>query len=550
MAFTGAAPSIPPEKSIFRFQIVSKLFSTGALSLGVGGEDSKLPPSDDQLEACEQEIGYFSSLIRKGVLDSLPKTDSMLVKLIQHSLQLQFDSFEGNDYARFSCFPGSDDDKEAKKMSPLFWRMTHPLYFDVKKIVCRNVEITDFPFDRFHDKGDKTYKMLLYPTSNIMLSCITLVANWVNHVSRKKIRQNRLSNSLKALQKDLLTEADKLSKQTVKKSNTGITFEEAFSVKPSMEVGIGLERVSILKREAASCIQLIESLCMKDNADHNLSISVWENMSDSQMKKRRFDIIGFRRNTDEYSGDVYLLLTTARLMATLFLVQMNMSPWHLSVSLSVTRIFTGNLQPERESLFFPLSCIFACLDCLCDLEVGPQVFPQFYQIIILAFRNLSTMVLKGERNIATDHIKSNCVLYFNPILMKCFTEHLVSSRGSTENFHLRLCLSTIRAIQTFIIVHYYEIHEPSIDVPEYAANESQDVPNDENGDDMWGDLDDSDLAALDLSCATGGQSETHQHIEIWDLLSDALEQSKVSSSIGMVIIFSKFVHTTSPYSVS
>ena len=69
------------------------------------------------------------------------------------------------------------------------------------------------------------------------------------------------------------------------------------------------------------------------------------------------------------------------------------------------------------------------------------------------------------------------------------------------------------------------------------ATQSQNPGSEDNGEDMWGDLDDSDFASLDLACVAGGRDEAPQKEEnIWDLLSDALEQSKVSSQIGKVTV--------------
>lgn len=532
LAFVGSAHSISTDKSIFRFQVLSKLFSSGVLAVGNADIEDKLPPSEDHLSACQQELRYFSSLLRKGALDSLPKTDSMLVKLIQHSLQLQVDSYEGNGHARASCFPDTRNDTLAKKTASMFWRITHPLHYNSNKGNCRCVSINEFSFDQSYDKNDKTYKMLLYPTSDSLLSCLSLVISWVNRVSLKKIRQNRLSNSLKTLQNDLLKESSKPSEQSGKK--VGATFEDAFSVQPPIEVGIGSERATVFRFEAASYLQILASVCMKsNNIDPDLSQSIWESVSNDQMKKKQCNIIELRVNIDTYTGDAYLAFATAKIMATLLFIQMNVSPWHLSLGITVARPFSESLQLKSESFTFPFSCIFACLDCICDLEVGPQVFSHFYEIIILIFRNLSAMIVRGESSLASDHLRSSCISNFIPVLMKCIRIHLVSSRGSHESFHLRLCLSSIRAMHSFVATHNHKIPESAANGTEATGDKSQNVCSDDNGEDMWGDLDDSDLAALDLACISGSRDEAQQQENIWELLSDALEQSKVSKSIGM-----------------
>ena len=522
----GTAPSIPTDKSVFRLQIISKLFSSGVLTTEKVSEEDRLPPSRDHLFACQQEIKYFSSLLRQGALDSLPKTDSMLVKLIQRSLQLQIDSFEGDHEARASCFPNSQDDVVARKTSPIFWEMSHPLFSNSNEVNYRYTKLTDFPFDRTCD-NHKTYKMLLYPTSNVLLSCMSLVINWVNRVSSKKIRHNRLINSMKALQ-DELREKSKSTERHIKKVE--VTFEDAFAMKTPLEVGIGSERASIFKLEAASYLQIVLSICMPNDADPDVLHSVWQNISDEQMKTRQCGIVELRKTIEKYKGDAYLLFATAKIMATLLHIQMNSSPWHLSLGPSITRLSTERLQTKVESFSFPLSCIFACLDCLCDIaEVGPQIFSQFYQIIILIFRNLTAIVVKGESALASNHLKSKCILNFNPVLIKCMRVHLVSSKGLHESFHLRLCLSLIRAIHTFVATCCQYAEVPSCSTEEIPVDRSQTTANADNGEDMWGDIDDSDLAALDLGGMPEGKNDVHKEEYFWELMSDALEQSKVSA---------------------
>lgn len=528
LAFVGAAPSASTEKSIFRLQIVSKLFSSGVLAVEADGKNEKSPPREDQLLACQKEILYFSSLLRRGALDSLPKTDSMIVKLIQHSLNLQRDSLEGNSHARASCFPNSSDDGLAKKSSNMFWRISHPLSVKAAEANYRCISITDFSFDQSHINSDKTYKMLLYPTSRILRSCITLLINWINRVSTKKIRRNRLTNSLKVLQNELVKEANNRVGKPVSKEN--LTFENAFSVKPPIEVGVGLERASIFKIEAASYLQIITSMCMKNTISANLSQSIWKTISDDEMKKKQCHIIEHREKKDKYTGDAYRLFATAKIMATLLLLQMNISPWHLSIGVSVTKLFTEQLQLAADSFSFPLSCVFACLECLCDLQVKPHVFSHLYQIIILIFRNLSAMIVRGERSIASEHLRSNSIANFNAVLTKCIRMHLTSSVCGYESFHLRLCLSSIRALQSFAAMRYPTRGVSGTNGLEADGNELENV---DSGDDMWGDLDDSDLAALDLACISGCQSARQQQQQgIWDLLSDALEQSKVSNCMN------------------
>lgn len=528
LAFVGAAPSIPADKSIFRLQLISKLFSNGVLAVETAGKEESLPPCEDQLLASQQEILYFSSLLRKGVLDSLPKTDSMLVKLVQHSLQLQVDSLKGNGHARVSSFPDSHDDVLAKKTASMFWRVTHPLYVNASVENCRHVPVSEHPFGKLHDKNEKTYKALLYPSSKSLLSCLSLVISWVDRVSVKKIRQNRLTNSLTALQNELLKENIQPPQQKVEKVD--VTFEDAFSLQSSVEIGIGSERANIFRKEAAAYIQVISSMSLKKKVDNDLSQSIWKTMSNDQMKKKQSGITGLQGDCDKYSGDAYLLFSTAKIMGILLLVQMNISPWHLSLGIGVTRPFSENLQLRNDSFSFPLTCLFACLDCMCDLEVGPQVFSQMYEIIILIFRNLGATVMRGESSLASDRVRSNGVSCFTSVLMKCIKMHIGSSKGSHQTFHLGLCLSAVRAIHSFVALHDHQAQAMKTNATEAAGKESQNTSNDDNGEDMWGELDDSDFATLDLACISGGHDKTQQQDNIWDLLSDALEQSKVSNT--------------------
>ena len=531
LAFIGAVHSNSAEKSLFRWQIISRLFSSGVLTADDDDIKAKLAPSEAQLFSCQLEIGYFSALMSSGALDSLPTSDSILVKLIQRSLQLQSDSYEFDERSRASCFPSASDGMVVKKTSSMFWRISHPLCLDSENIDFYHVSVSDFPFPHFNDESGMNYKVLLYPSSKLLLSCLSLLVKWIKHIPLKKVRQSRLTKSLKALQDSLLKEAINPS-QEPPADKTDISFEDAFSIKPSIEVGIGPERVSIFKQEAASYLQIFGSISIHNKFPPELPVAVWKNMSDNDMKKRQIDILDLRNQTHSYTGDAYRLLTAAKVMTTVLFLQMNVSPWHLSLGNRVTQLFVDNTKPGSNCFSFTMSCIFSCLDCLCDLEVGPQVYAQLYEIVVLAFHNLTATIGAGERSLANDHLKSNCVQCFIPVLIRCIKMHLTSSKGWHESYHLRLCLSSVRAIYTFVAAQSLATAPPSTTERLSTADRCQitvtkDSSNDDD-DDMWGDLDDSVLAAYDLEDVTSKRhSKSSVQTHLWEVLSDALQQSKV-----------------------
>ena len=155
---------------------------------------------------------------------------------------------------------------------------------------------------------------------------------------------------------------------------------------------------------------------------------------------------------DSFVGDSFRAYTAAKVMASLVFVQMNVSPWNLNVGKTITRLFCAPSRQgagEKECFSFPISCVFACLDCLCKVEGGSHLMARLYSIVTLIFTNMSAMVQLEGLSPAKEHLNNVTLSSVTPILIRCFKIHIESAGGSEDVLFLRLLLCAIRAINSF-----------------------------------------------------------------------------------------------------
>jgi hypothetical protein len=275
LAYFSAPKSIPEERYFVRWQVISKLFSVGVLA----GDPDEMnsaelpPPSEPHLSACEKEIGFLTSLLFRGILDTLPSTDSVVTNLIRRALALQGDDYLGNEESRANCYPMLHDGKSEKKLVSRLWKATHPLFFmDADLVLSDSCSVFDVIFA---DKGVEEERLklqhLLMPSSKVLRRCLALLPAWIRRVPGKKVRQSRLLKALNSLSASLIEEAIKAEEQISAASglaNESNSFETAFAAKSPIESGTGLERRSIFFREAAASLKII-GILSKETSGNN-----------------------------------------------------------------------------------------------------------------------------------------------------------------------------------------------------------------------------------------------------------------------------------------
>ena len=230
-------------------------------------------------------------------------------------------------------------------------------------------------------------------------------------------------------------------------------------------------------------------------------------------------------------GTRIYFFAASKVMATVLFMQMNSSPWYPSLGGRMTKVFVDKKETEPESIVFGISCIFACLDCLADLEsAGVVEFVHMYKLILLVFQMLTTAIRCGEELSAIAHLQSTCLSRFIPVLTRSMEVHLASPSSSKGSVHICLYLSVLRAVETFISA------KPPTTPPaasttagDNAQSQGLSTSDDECQDDMWGGIDDAVLANLDLDVFQPTPKDTlklQQQLP-WKVLLNALDHSKV-----------------------
>lgn len=260
LAFLARSESMPEEKSNSRWQLISKLFSYGVLARDENetGSTDPLPPSTEQLSACEKEIGFFQKLLRTGCLDNLPSSDSIVVNLIRRGLTLQADDYISNATSRGQCCPGIG--RGAKEFVALLWKASHPLYFIELHSVRPKIDSSYSV--QFNDKAERetlSLENLLVPSSNVVKRCLELLPTWICRLPDKKARQRRLHRSLNTLRGALLSDTSERSKHDSAAGTKQISsFESAFGSRPDEDMISGVEHTGSFMREATAWLKIVE----------------------------------------------------------------------------------------------------------------------------------------------------------------------------------------------------------------------------------------------------------------------------------------------------
>lgn len=482
---------------------------------------SKLPCSPEHLCACHEEISCFASLISSGIMNCLPKTDSMLINLIRRSIILQSETYAGDESARLEWFRSLAKVKGEKKQSEIFWRFTDVTYLSSVRVHPRRCLIFDMTEAAAIEDGECGYRNILRPSSKLVYSCLALLAEWAKNVPQKKARRARLIKAVEALCDALTSCAQHKSRDSQPPSCDNLSFETAFGEKLPVENGCGASRAASFLKETSALLRIFGS----GYESSDLTFEIWNMIADHVLKERQLFVIGSSSKRNRFEGDPYTLLSNAKTMATVVFLQMKISPWHPSLGKNLAQIESLG-QENGESIFFGLSCIFACLDCMVDMEIDVNVFSHFFKIIVLTFQAMTTKIKVGSNTTAFDHnMKSMCLRRFVPVLARCTEAHLSAQTSSRDGLHFRYLLSTIRSIQCFVAMNPDVTQAPNLNENSPTRGEKSD--EDES---MWGGIDDSLFASLEMESFRSEYTDHRtdaEELQLWKILSNAVEMSKV-----------------------
>lgn len=246
-----------------------------------------------------------------------------------------------------------------------------------------------------------------------------------------------------------------------------------------------------------------------------------------------------------YNGCALRPYMAAKVMTFLTLAQMGVSPWTLSSGSEIVCIplkcpSSGEADPD--ALVFPVTCLFACLNSLCDLECESAILTHVYSLIAVVYTN-ATATLASSHDL--DHrLRSSIVRLgkispglFMPTLVKCYQYGMrLSNRSHLDNAQFRSLLSTLRGLVS-LGAHAYNDKATSGIAPLSVAAGLRSLPNEVAAatDEVWGDLDDDAFVAIDLGdTETRTLSHSMQNCrdgvrKIWSCLAKSVDSSKVRS---------------------
>ncbi|CAJ1954577.1 unnamed protein product [Cylindrotheca closterium] len=545
-AYLGECSSRVDEGSVSCWQLLSKLFSSGVLFENDVSNDTapakSLPPSVEHLNTCEQEIGFFTDLLSKGVMKGVPSSDSMLVNLIRRSLTLEGDSYQRNKYARKKSIPKMSHGKESKRLVARLWKAADPSNFLAPdRIRSKNLPSGILSLGKAAEGEAATVKNSLLPTSNMLRRCLELIHVWIKYLPQKKVRRNRFLKAVNTM-RAALGSVSCTTPRVVSpvKSNS---FEAAFAVQHEKDLLVdGAEHKQTFMIEAVAWTKIIEQVALSSNdAMHSnpfvgtksmsVAMEIWDIVADGIMKERRVALIEKQESQGTCTSNLRMF-AAAKVMASIAMLQMNICPWFLDTGEKVTHVWDnseihGGVTPNHDAIVFTVSAVLACLDCLGDMRKSPFM-PHVISIVTLVFTNMAAFFQLSvtERGaVANSQLKE----LSSSVLLKT-VKVLINSQGDDEDaVCFQLLLSAVRSFASAFLDSGC-IHPKGASAGVAQGGDAV-QENDVDGGDIWGSIDDDLLASMNLD---GGQAPSPGFAqELARTLKCALQQSKPSGRFSV-----------------
>jgi hypothetical protein len=245
-----------------------------------------------------------------------------------------------------------------------------------------------------------------------------------------------------------------------------------------------------------------------------------------------------KSSRNSFTGDSFHLFIAAKVMASIALLQLNICPWFLDIGSTATRSPTSTYDSEdevynKDAFVFSMSCIFTCLDCLCDLTNESPFIAHVYSIVTLVFTNCTASFQLNGMCPVKSQTKDSLLPVLSPVLVRCFNVQINSPGGPDDSMSFRLLLCAIRSFSSFLAIGSQstvssQTQLEAIDNVRTNPRSSQLVGSEEN--DIWGSIDDALLASIDLNsngCSGESVNVPCPEEQLLKCLKNAIQQSKV-----------------------
>jgi hypothetical protein len=271
-------------------------------------------------------------------------------------------------------------------------------------------------------------------------------------------------------------------------------------------------------------------------------------LADDALKERRTFLVNGCLDSSGgrvmYKGDAYSVFTASKVMSFLAFAQMGISSFKLTAGSAITRLpinFSGQGGTELDSLLFLVSCLFACLDCMCDLKYGSEIIYRICSCIGAVYANASALMTVAEPEVCSfaEKLGSESLRLFAPTLIRSFRLYTNSvDSGPNDSIHFRSFLAALRGIISLAAKTSLKTSPTARDLGvskgQTEANGTRNNAEEPESDDVWGDLDDAAFANFDLGGVAQNTNSAQDSGDgdalgdIWKCLINGLECAKVS----------------------
>lgn len=566
------------DKGMHRWDLLSRLLAKSGLSSTSSTEESKLPVSETQLQTITLEVRSLAALLGSGTMGNLPAKDSFLKNFVEKSLAFEADNLANNQEARTAAGPVAKNEKEDTNFARILWEAALPdlennLHIadycsvaSVAKSLRRSITVSSFCF---------MGQPLFLPSSPVSRGCLALLCTWIARIPPKaKARHCRLAKVWSSLTKGLINLSSSLEENVSSDSSHGGNrdlFQEAFASFAPTQGDLGNTRKVSFLRENAAYLTVIGALSLHlntlqgnaptysgYNSVRDLGEKVWKILSDVEMQQSQEKLTFIvREDTENYQGDIFRPYLASKVIAFLALAFLDVPPWeggHLyQCKLTKDPIFKfRNTEADNGTLVYLVSCLLACLDCACnvqncEVEILSAILSSAGIILVSSIRVImvaeASTVVQQQRSLgAIRELAQQIVPLIQSTCDKCFWRLATASYcGKEEDICLTSILTLIRAASVLTIYVRPKVLEVINDSPTnlQAISEKSDVTG--SDDDLWGGIDDSHLAAMDLGGADQTSSDarpTTSDLEssitaIQRVLARSLEEAKPSTRFSI-----------------
>jgi hypothetical protein len=199
--------------------------------------------------------------------------------------------------------------------------------------------------------------------------------------------------------------------------------------------------------------------------------------------------------------DSLKLFIAGKTMATAAFLCMDISPWCLTAAYPRKRLSLGVDEHNGmiEYYSFPISCVFACVDCLSRSEKNSALLCHLYSIVTILCNQLTVTVKLAGRNPSLNRLLAEASSIYMPLLLGCFRRHVDAKDNDTSDALLRLILCSIRSLSTLVSARRLRQAPTGATITPDTVDETIGDAMASTSDDFFDDLDDSLFASIETN---------------------------------------------------